>query len=412
MFLLPQIFKSRRVYVSAAVVVACATGFTLPSSANLADDIDKANADQSADPESLSDFDLASADIDAIAEQMKALNKQVTLSDSKKKKLDAEREALSKQSTDYEADIATLQADIETLEQELAERAVDSFKGRENGSVLVTDTDPTDSLRRNGLSRSANKSKAETAEDLRQAQAELAAKEIAKEDLGDRLELDAQENARNLQKYESARVALLDVADEAEEQAERILSEADGLDDIDKARADELRKSVQELNEQIRIAFGDRVKEEQAKAEANGGTATGEVTPTSDADIRDVGNGIKVHKDIADAVAAMLVDAQNQGIVLRGGGYRSPASQIAVRRNNCGTSNYAIYQMPSSSCRPPTARPGSSMHEQGKAIDFTNGAGATIRVGSPEYVWLSENAARYGLQNFPKESWHWSTNGR
>ena len=43
----------------------------------------------------------------------------------------------------------------------------------------------------------------------------------------------------------------------------------------------------------------------------------------------------------------------------------------AVRRANCGSSNYAIYQMPASACSPPTARPGTSMHEQGLAIDFT-----------------------------------------
>ncbi len=52
------------------------------------------------------------------------------------------------------------------------------------------------------------------------------------------------------------------------------------------------------------------------------------------------------------------------------------------------------------------------MHEQGRAIDFTSN-GSLIRSRSNRaFVWLSANAARYGLYNLPSEPWHWSTNGR
>ena len=96
----------------------------------------------------------------------------------------------------------------------------------------------------------------------------------------------------------------------------------------------------------------------------------------------------------------------DDGVVLSGGGYRDPAEQIALRRQHCGSSYYAIYQMPSSSCRPPTARPGSSQHEVGLAIDFS-----PCSRGSVMYNWLKANAAQYGFYNLPSESWHWSTTG-
>ena len=83
---------------------------------------------------------------------------------------------------------------------------------------------------------------------------------------------------------------------------------------------------------------------------------------------------------------------------------------MRVRRSNCGSSSYSIYQAPASSCSPPTARPGSSQHEQGPAIDFTLG-GSALSYGSSGYNWLKANAGRYGFRNLPGEPWHWSTTG-
>ncbi|MDD9371186.1 MAG: M15 family metallopeptidase, partial [Acidimicrobiales bacterium] len=107
-----------------------------------------------------------------------------------------------------------------------------------------------------------------------------------------------------------------------------------------------------------------------------------------------------------------LLDASSAaGVSLCGGGYRDPQAQIELRKSHCGTSQYAIYEMPSSQCSPPTARPGSSMHEQGLAIDFTCNGGGTVSRGSSCWNWLSANANSYALFNLPSESWHWSTNG-
>jgi LAS superfamily LD-carboxypeptidase LdcB len=124
------------------------------------------------------------------------------------------------------------------------------------------------------------------------------------------------------------------------------------------------------------------------------------------------GGSIKVAGSIAGNVQALLDAAAAQGVSLcASSGWRSPESQIALRRAHCGTSNYAIYYMPSSQCNPPTARPGSSMHERGLAIDFSCNGGGAIRRGNECWNFLVAHANDYGLYNLPSEPWHWSTNG-
>lgn len=117
--------------------------------------------------------------------------------------------------------------------------------------------------------------------------------------------------------------------------------------------------------------------------------------------------GITVNSQIAEEVRNLLSAAKADGLTLTGGGYRSGTQQIALRKAHCGLTAYAIYQMSSSLCVPPTARPGTSLHERGLAIDFSHSDSHT----SAAYVWLAANAARYGLYNLPSEPWHWSTNG-
>jgi hypothetical protein len=136
-------------------------------------------------------------------------------------------------------------------------------------------------------------------------------------------------------------------------------------------------------------------------------TAPGTVTW---ADVTRVG-GIWVHKSIASNVSGLLNAATAAGLNLAGGGYRDAAGQIATRRANCGPTYYDIYEKPASQCTPPTARPGRSMHERGLAIDFTSGGSLITSRSNPAFIWLNENAARFGLYNLPSEPWHWSTNG-
>ncbi len=121
--------------------------------------------------------------------------------------------------------------------------------------------------------------------------------------------------------------------------------------------------------------------------------------------------GITVNADIADDVDALLTAAAGDGIELSGWGYRSSDSQIALREAHCGSTQYDIWEKPASACSPPTAIPGRSMHEQGRAIDFTYDGRTITSRSSPGYLWLDEHASSYGLFNLPSEPWHWSTNG-
>lgn len=145
-------------------------------------------------------------------------------------------------------------------------------------------------------------------------------------------------------------------------------------------------------------------------------------TPGGPVDVVNVnapgGGTIDVSAALAPHLDALLQAAARDGIRLGGGGFRDPSEQIAVRRNNCGTSHFAIYLMPSSGCRPPTARPGSSQHERGLAIDFSFEGGTICFprrsadcAGNAAFEWLKTHAAEYGLYNLPSEAWHWSTTG-
>ncbi len=120
---------------------------------------------------------------------------------------------------------------------------------------------------------------------------------------------------------------------------------------------------------------------------------------------------IKVATSIAPQLTALMAAAQADGIFLGGYGYRDVSVQVALRRQNCGTSDDAIWYMPPEQCSPPTARPGSSLHEQGLAVDFSVN-GRFIKTHSDDaFVWLAANAGRFGFSNLPSEPWHWSTTG-
>jgi hypothetical protein len=124
------------------------------------------------------------------------------------------------------------------------------------------------------------------------------------------------------------------------------------------------------------------------------------------------GGSITVSATIAGDLAALLGAANGAGVHLCGGGYRDPQAQIQLRIAHCGSSNYAIYQMPASQCHPPTARPGTSAHEQGLAVDFTCNGGGTVSRGDACWSWLASHAGDYGFLNLPSEPWHWSRDGR
>lgn len=122
--------------------------------------------------------------------------------------------------------------------------------------------------------------------------------------------------------------------------------------------------------------------------------------------------GIWVHHSLADDLASLLAAAASDGHADIGGeGFRTYADQVKLRRAHCGDTPYGVYLRPSVECTPPTARPGCSMHQRGLAVDFTVN-GELLNAEHAFHGWLTDNAADYGLHNYPLETWHWSTNGK
>jgi len=191
-------------------------------------------------------------------------------------------------------------------------------------------------------------------------------------------------------------------ADQVDNRIDAALAEADSLSTVDSALSSQIVQQQSVLAQQV-----SSVTRNQAKGGGNVRATT--FSNAGGAGIVTV-EGIQVASSIASNVGALLDAAGADGVVMSGGGYRDPAAQVALRQAHCGSSNYDIYQAPASSCSPPTAQPGKSMHERGLAIDFTQN-GQTISRGSTGFAWLSAHAASYGLYNLPSEPWHWSVNG-
>jgi hypothetical protein len=222
---------------------------------------------------------------------------------------------------------------------------------------------------------------------------------------------------------------------QVQERLDRNLSESAALAEIDpelaaqiRSRESEIAGRIQEIRdadamaealEVLRLAQeeADRRAREEAErlAQEAAESGTGDIGGPSGSLVTvpcPAGGSITVDSAMGPGLEAMLAAASADGITLCGGGYRDPSEQIALREANCGTSYYAIYEMPSSQCSPPTARPGTSNHEQGLAVDFTcNGGGAIPSQSSPCFQWLDANAADYGFYNLPSEPWHWSNDG-
>lgn len=121
--------------------------------------------------------------------------------------------------------------------------------------------------------------------------------------------------------------------------------------------------------------------------------------------------GFRVHTEIGPALEGLLAEAERDGIVLGGWGHRTTQQQISLRRQHCGDDPDAVYDAPPASCSPPTAKPGTSMHELGLAVDFTYEGASIATRSSPAFRWLEEHAPSYGFHNLPSEPWHWSVSG-
>lgn len=291
------------------------------------------------------------------------------------------------------AELAELQASMTTIAVETYMRG----PARDMGMALEAESLQDAATRQHFIKVTASKG-VEAADQLRATREDLEVQRAAAE----RAEATAKERRRavdaRLTEVRNAMAVKERVADAVEQRLERALAEASSLEALDQKLAAEIKAR------QARLASRVGQRAPGAPRASRGVSRVGPVNLTT---VR----GITVASEIADNLERVLSAAEADGFQLSGGGYRSSDGQIAARRANCGTSDYAIYEMPASSCNPPTARPGMSMHERGLAVDFTSGGRLISSRRDPAFGWLSDNAARFGLYNLPEEPWHWSTNG-
>lgn len=192
------------------------------------------------------------------------------------------------------------------------------------------------------------------------------------------------------------------VANQVSERLNEKLAESQSLAALDS------QLSTQLANEQAALAA--RLREARSSGGSGGGGGGGSTTPVPARPGLSTVRGITVASSIAGQLASLLDAASAAGFELGGSGYRDSSGQIELRRQNCGTSDYAVYQMPPEQCSPATAIPGRSKHEQGLAIDFTIN-GHTLRSSDGAYGWMMANAGRFGFVNLPGEPWHFSAGG-
>ncbi len=302
-------------------------------------------------------------------------------------------------------DVTELEATVLELEYGLSDQAIRSFKGEViEAAVMVVGTDPNQAIRMQAMLAKATQSDIDYVNTLAGVREDLTARRADATEAVALAEQSQAQSEQELAELEADRAAQGELAAAAESRLDHLLSERAAL-----ARLGEESSAGADASQTDALVAQLASTPAPPPSSASRSSGSGGVTG---ANIRSAGKGIEVHVDIVDNVRRLLADAAAAGVDLAGGGYRDPAAQIATRRNNCGTSSYAIYDMPSSRCRPPTARPGRSQHEQGKAIDFThNGRLIRSRSGGG-WNWLKANAANYGLFNLPSEPWHWSVNGR
>ncbi len=418
---------SLAVVMAAIVMIIGFVGSDLASSAPANDpraQREKVRAEQAANAAKLDTNKASKAELD---QALQVLGENLATQEAALDRTEAQVAQAKQDIADAEAAIKRLKGEIDTLKTEVRKRAVNAFVSPPGDDVLtVLDTnDFVTASSRKFYIELRSQSDADIADRLNGAMAEIdyqrekaeAARKVAEE-----------KQAEQEQRTEAVRTA--------KAQQQKLADNLEATINAQIQRSIDLQATDKELSRQIaaeaaaaaaRLAAARAAQEKAAAAAAaaqaaaapvntQGGGGGGEIAPVPPVTGAGTGSGgislcnvrgITVNCAIKNQLDSMLGAAAAAGLQLSGGGYRNPADQIRLRRQHCGSSYYAIYQMPSSSCRPPTARPGTSQHEIGLAIDFSNCSSRSTAC----YQWLAGHAAAYGFYNLPSEAWHWSTTG-
>jgi len=311
------------------------------------------------------------------------------------------------------------EAEIERLRSEVVSAAVDAYVRPEGDDVLdvFTESSANDANTRQALLDVANGNRLDAVESFRSAQRQLEDQRDAAEAAREEAESRREGLATKVSGYESAQAEQQRVADQVSSRLDSKLAESQSLAALDAQLAKKIADEQAAIAAQLAAARAAAAAASASRSGSGGssggggGDGGGPVTVITRPDGLTTVRGITVAGAIAGNLASLLEAASAAGINLGGSGWRDSAGQVELRKQHCGTSNYAIYQMPPDACRPPTAIPGRSKHEKGLAVDFSVNGSAIQSRSDPAFQWLAANAGRYGFANLPSEPWHWSNDG-
>lgn len=289
-------------------------------------------------------------------------------------------------------------AEIAVLRDEIREFAVQAFvhPPSDDAMAALDTADPGEAAQKRALLDIQNTSDADLLDRLGAAQEDLEVQRKLAEDAARRAEEKEAAAADRLGELTAARNQQAAYASQVQARLEHAQSEAAALEQLDATLSAKIAAQQAEL---ARKAAASAASRSSSGGRTGGGSATfnGSLATVS---CPATGGSITVASSIANETQALL-NAAPASINLCGWGWRSSQRQQELwDEHNCDTG-----------CTVPTARPGSSMHEQGLAIDFTSGGQTIQSRSSAAFQWLDANAGRYGFQNLPSEPWHWSTNG-
>jgi LAS superfamily LD-carboxypeptidase LdcB len=358
-------------------------------------------------------LEARTAELNAALEELAAnvAAQQTKLADAQTRvaRADADLVAVSAELDEAETRVAALEASRRQL-------MVDSFTNppSETAADVFHAENINDATIKQALLEMQTERQAEVLDQLSAASEDLEVSQENKADAAEVAESERADASAALDRVQAAQAQQQRFADEAEAALESKLAESAQLAAVDRQLSDRIAAEQAELARRLAEAKAAQDAKDAAAREAANNASLVKPAPGGLATVTcpNGAGSITVAGSIGTQVRNLLNAAWASGVGLCGWGYRSSDQQIALRKSHCGTSYYAIYQMPASQCSPPTARPGYSMHEQGLAIDFTcGGSGSISSRSSPCFVWLDNNASSHGLSNLPSEPWHWSTNG-
>jgi len=383
--------------VATVVTLLLGLGVTSPAGAAKSDEqLKQERADVLAKKAQVaSQVDALQGDNAKVSASLDALAGNVTAQSAATLKADAAaQQARQAASRAKDAEAQALEA-VHRAEEGMRKAAVLSYTAASSMTVQVRGNDINDISRARAYGSLATGRRTDALDRLGAARKDLSQASKLRKAAASAADKQLSAAQLRLASLNSARAQQQGFADQVSQRLDQSLSEAQSLAGVDAALSAEITKRE--------VALAAKLAASAAPRSSSGGP----ISIVGAGDIVSV-RGIQVSRAIASQLAGLLAAADAAGLALSGGGYRSAQAQIQTRRaNGCPD----VYNSPASSCRPPTARPGQSMHARGLAIDFTcNGALVGSR-GSPCYRWLAANAPRFGLRNLPSEPWHWSTNG-